>query len=371
MIATYLKKRMFNNDIYQIDEDLLVQLEFKVLEILGMFKEDEELFDFIRFEISAASLGNDIAQDLVKQSGLTPIEYEDALFEVESDVSDYFNNIFRPYLKTCYSQDVALYLSCKMIKSIIGRKRKVLNEQRLKFAQKKIFEANDRHISRRKIPEWTYAIDNIKKNILLHEKGIEYLTHFTSIENLKSILKHGFLSRAELENKKIKYLYFDHDRYDQKLNALSFSISFPNSAMFYSYRNRYPDNTWCLILLNSSIMYLKECAFYPTNASSNLFRLTDVSQYMNYEALNALFADTITNSQGILRRSSLLKDQDTTDVQAEVMVFENIQPEYIKHIFVNDDRVAEKLQSEYPYVSIRSLQNYWGFFDDRNSFRDR
>ncbi|MDI9691732.1 DarT ssDNA thymidine ADP-ribosyltransferase family protein [Acinetobacter baumannii] len=362
---------MFNNDIYQIDENLIIQLEFKVLEILDMFNGDEDLFNFIRFEISAASLGNEIAQDLVLQSGLTPIEYENALFEVESDVSDYFNNIFFPYLRTCYSQDVALYLRCKMIKSIIGRNRAVINEQRLKFARKKIFEANDRHISRRRIPEWTHAIDNIKKNILLQERGIEYLTHFTSIENLKSILKHGFLSRAELEKQEIKYTYFDHDRRDQKLNALSFSISFPNSAMFYSYRNRYPDNTWCLILLNSAVIYTKDCAYYPTNAASNQFRLKNVSQYKSYEALNALFADRVQNSQGILHRSSLLKDQDTTDVQAEIMVFDNIQPEDIKHIFVNDDRVAEKLQLEYPYLSIRSLQDYWGFFDDRNSFRER
>ncbi len=362
---------MFNNDICHMDENFHIQLEFKVLEILGMFKDDKELFDFIRFEVNAASLGNDIAKDLVLKSGLTPIEYEDALFEVDSGVSDYFNNILSPYLNTFYSQDIALYLRCKMIKSIIGRKRAVINEQRLKFAQKKIFEANNRHISRRKIHEWSHAIDNVKKNMLLQERGIEYLTHFTSIENLKGILEHGFLSRSELENQKIKYLYFDHTRHDQKLNALSFSISFPNSAMFYSYRNRYPDNTWCLILLNSAVIYIKECAYYPTNAASNQFRLKDVSQYMNYEALNALFADMVQNSQGILYRSSLLKDQDTTDVQAEVMVFENIQPEYIKHIFVENDKIAENLQSKYPYVSIKSLQDYWGFFDDRNSFRGR
>ena len=60
---------MFNNDAIKLDDETFVRLQYTVLDILKMFKDDDALFRFIRYELSAASIGNDIAKELVEQSG--------------------------------------------------------------------------------------------------------------------------------------------------------------------------------------------------------------------------------------------------------------------------------------------------------------
>lgn len=359
---------MFNNDAIKLDDETFVRLQYTVLDILKMFKDDDALFRFIRYELSAASIGNDIAKELVEQSGFKSIEYDGALFEDSNNfdnVSTFFDSILQPYLNLNFPPHVAIFLRCKVIKSIIGRNRIMINNKRYLQAQNYLEESPGGRYS----VEWKEALDVIYMTSIVQERGIEFLTHFTSIDNLHSIVKSGFLSRSDLENQKIGYTYFDKDRLDSKLDATCFSVTFPNSSMFYSYRNRYINNTWCLILLNASIVHTKECLFYPSNAASSIYRNLHTEQFKGPAALEAMFAEEVNTSRGILKRSTMLKDQDTTDVQAEVMVLEKIEPSYIKHIFVNDDQLAIRLRTLYPNLSIESIENCWGYFDDRNSFR--
>jgi hypothetical protein len=64
------------------------------------------------------------------------------------------------------------------------------------------------------------------------ERQIEYLVHFTRIENVTSILQYGLLPRDQLE--KIlgplsrQVIVNDHQRFDEHQNASCLTISFPN-----------------------------------------------------------------------------------------------------------------------------------------------
>ena len=71
---------------------------------------------------------------------------------------------------------------------------------------------------------------------LLQNRGVKHLYHFTNIDNLSSILRHGILSVNKLRSNGIKYFYNDPNRYDGNPDAISISISFPNSKLFYKFR---------------------------------------------------------------------------------------------------------------------------------------
>lgn len=65
------------------------------------------------------------------------------------------------------------------------------------------------------------------------QRRIKSLYHFTSLQNLESILNNGLLSRDKLKENNILHYYNDNLRLENKLNAICVSISFPNYKMFY------------------------------------------------------------------------------------------------------------------------------------------
>ena len=67
----------------------------------------------------------------------------------------------------------------------------------------------------------------------IEERNIESLFHFTPVDNLENILKYGLLSINNLNRLGIDYYYNDENRYDDRLDAISTSIEFPNYKMFY------------------------------------------------------------------------------------------------------------------------------------------
>lgn len=110
------------------------------------------------------------------------------------------------------------------------------------------------------------SIENI-----LRERQIQYLCHFTRLENLESILTHGLIPRADLYNAEfnpnpslpIHSIFNDRHRIDGKPNANCLSISFPNSSMFYGLRCSNDTAQWAVIVLSARILIDKKCAFYP------------------------------------------------------------------------------------------------------------
>lgn len=63
--------------------------------------------------------------------------------------------------------------------------------------------------------------------------NIEYFVHFTRLENLDSIIQKGIITRSELNFKQINYQYTDENRFDNQLNTISLSVTFPNYKMLF------------------------------------------------------------------------------------------------------------------------------------------
>lgn len=210
----------------------------------------------------------------------------------------------------------------------------------------------------------------IKK--ILQTRGIQYLCHFTRIENLDSILTHGLIPRNGLYNKKfnnnsdlitISGIFNDEIRLDNHEDATCLSISFPNSKMFYKYRQQ-SNAQWAVIVLDANVLIDKDCAFYPTNAACNSINDNPIEAFQGPNALENLFDETEEEREGLLLK-------DPTDVQAEVLVFNKIEPKYIVGCAFSSKSITDDYRRRYPSLNIQfiSYQDFWGPFDDRSYAR--
>lgn len=193
---------------------------------------------------------------------------------------------------------------------------------------------------------------NIKE--VLEDRRITSLYHFTRVENLESILNYGLLARTSLDNNNIYYKSNDSKRYDNHLNAVCVSISFPNYRMFYSY-SKYRRDDWCVMEIDPRILYEKECLFCIENGASSNERRKDDNNKKGVNALEKLFYDDH------YRKSVNLESEMPTNPQSEVLVLNKIETENIKSInFYTDD----------PNFNIYEYPDY-DFFEDKELFKYR
>lgn len=204
---------------------------------------------------------------------------------------------------------------------------------------------------------------------IIDSHELKYLVHFTTTLNLDSILEHGLYSHLDAEKDVVDAYINDTERLEGLKNGICLSLTFPNSRMFYSCRQRkdYPD--WCVLVLDINILLEKECLFFDTNAAFSKFRTIDLEALTTADALNGLFADKIYNKDGMLKRSSNLLLSDSTDVQAEIMCMEHIEAQYIQGAIFNKDSLKDDYALKYPNKRFVSHQNKWGVFDDRENAR--
>jgi len=155
---------------------------------------------------------------------------------------------------------------------------------------------------------------------------IPALYHFTRRSNLESILKHGLCSISRAAELGIKASINDRWRLDGYPDAISLSIAFPNDRMFYKYRQNEPNGEWSILAINPAILWSKNCAFCKRNASDHRIRERSLADLMNGRAFGGMFEMI----EGIAsREEQRLMDYDPTDPQAEVLVFETIEPDQI------------------------------------------
>ena len=169
---------------------------------------------------------------------------------------------------------------------------------------------------------------------VVENRNIRWLCHFTPRENLENIKKNGLKTRDLLfswEN-----TFTDLSRFDQYRNAICLSISKPNKWMF----NRKVEQGFdlCLLLISPEILYRKNCLFYPHNAATASYKNIDIKQIKGELALEKMFADSVSFQKSqcfpsTIERHSFLENCETTSDQAEVQCLENIEPEFIIHIF--------------------------------------
>ncbi|CNK92135.1 DarT ssDNA thymidine ADP-ribosyltransferase family protein [Yersinia enterocolitica] len=170
----------------------------------------------------------------------------------------------------------------------------------------------------------TQRIQQIRE--IVAQREIKQLVHFTRIENLESIMQHGIVPIADAAEKQIAPAVNDQARFDGRTNASCLSITFPNYLMFFKYRQENPDVNWIVLGVDPSVLWLKNCAFCRYNAADARISIQLLEALQTPASLSGMFDEI----EGLApRQEHRLRTSDTTDVQAEVLVFDVIEPQYI------------------------------------------
>lgn len=183
------------------------------------------------------------------------------------------------------------------------------------------------------------------------EIQIRYVLHFTRAENLPSIMNHGLYPIGRIgeigANPKVNDAY----RWDGYRNGTSVSIGFPNCRMLYKCRKDYPEADWAILVINPSVLVEKNCAFCCHNAADKRISSQPLAELMTVPAFRGMYDEI----EGLASRGEQrLKPWDPTDEQAEVLVFDVIEPQKIDGVIFQRASVkelyAQSLGSRKTYV---------------------
>lgn len=214
--------------------------------------------------------------------------------------------------------------------------------------------------------------EKILKKMLI-DRQINYLVHFTKLKNLRSIMKHGLVPRNDHDSLNINACYNDMYRFDDRLDATSCSITFPNDKIFMKFREQYPNEKWVVILLDAEVILAKEniCEFCMTNAANKIMRSQSGFELRHFQNMfkDEIIVKKLDGTDNICVRKNI-PDSFTTDVQAEILIRGNIEKKYIQKVAFE----TKATRNEW-YNCNRDLANDFcldiipEYFGWRNNFR--
>jgi len=184
--------------------------------------------------------------------------------------------------------------------------------------------------------ELRYYLEKIEKPYnfrkIIKKRKIESLIHFTSKFNEKSIDEYGILSIEKLKRRNIEFESNDELRLENKLNGVSLSITKRNEFLFEKFKKDKINNRWIEYSIDPKVLIDKECRFYFTNAASGVFYKSrgDINLYEDVSDFENMFADVIEKTRVIQNRVNKY-DNETTCIQAEIIVLGDIEVKYIKN----------------------------------------
>ncbi len=183
-------------------------------------------------------------------------------------------------------------------------------------------------------------------------RKIGSLVHFTQVENLTGILAHGLLPRTEYVAYGVVPKLTDELRLDSCLAASSLSISFPNYKMFFYCQKNIPGSRWAVIVYKPSILWEKRCAFCTENAAKGSVSAIPIPDRMTPRAFEAMFAE----AEGKPKRKKLGLEAGTpTNPQAEVLVFDRIEPSYVIGVAFKEQALVDEYRKHCPNVPMKRL----------------
>lgn len=183
----------------------------------------------------------------------------------------------------------------------------------------------------------------VKIKEITERRKIEYLVHFTRIENLQNVLQYGLVPVSMQSKMKVHSLHNDEQRIDSKLDCTSCSIGFPNYKLFYTFREyKFPGTSWAIIVLDKDVLFSpSNIAYYcHTNAAGVFPRVSSVKKLCTASAFENMFCETYnTKENKTIRRSELqISDHITTDPQAEILISDVIDKKFIGCIYFQNQQ---------------------------------
>lgn len=207
-----------------------------------------------------------------------------------------------------------------------------------------------------------------KEEIEKLARGLEipFLVHFTRVANLPSIMQHGLQPVAQINNLGLNAEINDHLRLDGRLNGLSTSIAFPNGSMFFRLRNENPEVEWAILALSPKILWEKDALFCRHNAADARVSGLSDDELRTPAAFSSLFEE---NDGQKSREEQRLKSFDPTDVQAEVLIMDAVEPDYIIGALFNTEAEKSKHEALFGTKKLLVHSGKKGLFANRTYYR--
>ena len=176
----------------------------------------------------------------------------------------------------------------------------------------------------------------------LDQREIKNLYHFTCVENLKSILSLGILSKSKLEDRNMRFISNDTQRLEQRYDYISCSISYPNIKLLNAYKNRL-NARYAIIEIDANVILDKVAMCSPCNAATyNGYNVKDIG------GINELFTGYREN----------LPLQYPTDEQSEILVKDKIDLKYVKRILFENSDDLKYFASSVPMLVCQEMFKY-------------
>ncbi len=196
-----------------------------------------------------------------------------------------------------------------------------------------------------------------------HNRGTQSLYHFTSIENLMSIMERGYIySREKVDELKLvddgyftaDYVdHMDEERFDGLRNYVNLSLSRPNWYLLNKYQKR-PELShldWCILCVEISPMFDDSTLFSVCNAASSTAKRYGVCG--GAAGFEKMFMQEVVTPRKIYTRHNL-PESFTTDIQAEVLVKDSIATKYIKTAFLPRQSKLNQYQAAFKMLDLKS-----------------
>jgi len=196
-----------------------------------------------------------------------------------------------------------------------------------------------------------------------NQRGVDFLLHFTRVENVGSILEHGLIPKDQCTQREIAAVINDELRLDGFPNATCLSIGFPNYKMFYAMRQRDKSVQWAVFAIDRSVLWTKDCAFCVANAASGSVTQIPIANRKTLAAFERMYDEYPDRPP----RSTLgISAGAPTNPQAEVLVFEQIEPQLIVGVAFNSAQLVEDFQ---PHGGGREVLHAPELFRPRKDFK--
>lgn len=198
------------------------------------------------------------------------------------------------------------------------------------------------------------------------EREIPFLVHFTRAENVASILQHGLLPVGGAGERGINPVINDAARLDGRLNGTSVSIAFPNGSMFYRLRQENPGVDWVILALSTSILWSKDVLFCRHNAADARISRVPSADLRTPETFRSMFEEIEGHES---RLDQGLKPCDPTDVQGEILVMQEIEPQFILGALFNTNEAQKKYGVPFGRRKLIVHKGKKGLFANRTYYR--
>lgn len=180
---------------------------------------------------------------------------------------------------------------------------------------------------------------------IAERRGITKLYHFTPLVNVASILKNGLASQNLLDAHGIKFMAPDHHRLDNRLDALSLSIHSFNKTLLMKKIAEY-GGEWPILEIDASVLWTHACRFCWTNAASS-----EVAGHRAFLGgkwgFETMFDDRPVSLADSRSQRAVYgrMDNQPTDIQAEVQVFDPIDSDLVIDFTVRSESVKRQLEA--------------------------